>query len=92
MGRPLISVEETFLIRGRGLVLAPGIAPQTEERFAVGDPIMIKRPDGSHLCWTIGGIDMISGTRLRPNDVVILLKGLGKEDVPTGSEVWSTKT
>ena len=78
------------MIKGRGLVLVPGIVPQDEERFRVGDPILLKRPDDSHLGWTIGGIEMISCTAPRSrNDLPILLKDLNKEDVPIGSEVWS---
>ena len=91
MARCLFTVEDTFSIKGRGLVPVPGIVPQGEERFRVGDSIIIRRPDGSHLESTIGGIEMISVTPPRPkNDVVILLKNLSKEDVPIGSEVWST--
>ena len=90
MVRRLFVVEDTFYIKGRGLVPVPGIVPEGEERFRVGDPIMLKRPDGSCLETTIGGIEMISCTPPRPKtDVVILLKGLNKEDVPVGSEVWS---
>jgi len=90
MARRLIVIEDTFLIKGRGLVPVPGIVPQGEERFRVGDPITVKRPDGSHFEWTIGGLEILSGAPPRPkNDVVILLKDLNKEDVPIGSELWS---
>jgi hypothetical protein len=90
MARRLFIVEDAFSIKGRGLLPVPGIVPQGEERFRIGDPIVIKRPDGSRLEWTIGGIEMILCTPPRPKtDVVILLKGLNKEDVPVGSEVWS---
>jgi hypothetical protein len=91
MARRLFVVEDTFFIKGRGLVPVPGIVPQAEERFRVGDPIVLKRPDGSHTEWTIGGLEMISCSPPRPRtDVVILLKDLNKEDVPIGTEVWSS--
>jgi hypothetical protein len=91
MARCLFVVEDTFFIKGRGLLPVPGIVPQGDERFRVGDPILLKRPDGSCLESTIGGIEMINVTPPRPTrDVVILLKDLTKEDVPIGTEVWST--
>ncbi|CAN5320550.1 hypothetical protein BH10PLA2_BH10PLA2_02900 [soil metagenome] len=84
-------IEDTFFITGRGLVLVPGIVPQGDKRFQIGDSIRVIRPDGSQLACTIGGIEMISCSPPRPKtDVVILLKGLGKEDVPIGSELWSS--
>jgi hypothetical protein len=49
MARRLFVVEDTFLIQGRGLVPVPGIIPQGEERFTVGDSILLLRPDGSCL-------------------------------------------
>ena len=91
MARRLFVVEDTFMIKGRGLVPIPGIIPEGDECFRVGDPILLKRPDGSCLEWTIGGIERISTSTPRPeHDVVILLKGLDKDDLPVGSEIWST--
>jgi translation elongation factor EF-Tu-like GTPase len=93
MARRLFIVEDAFFIKGRGLVTVPGIVPEGDERFRVGDPILLKRPDGSRLEWTIGGLEMIHCTpRRQTDDVFILLKGLNKEDVPVGSEVWSVHT
>jgi hypothetical protein len=88
MARRLFIVEDTFVIKGRGLVPVPGIVPQGEERFRVGDAILLMRPDGSSFAWQIGGLELISGGPPR-DDVVVLLKGLGTEDVPVGTEVWS---
>jgi len=88
VARRLFTIEDTFLIKGRGLVPVPGIVPQGEERFRVGDPILLKRPDGSSIAWQIGGLELICVTPPR-DDVVVSLKGLGKDDVPVGTEVWS---
>ncbi len=91
MARRLFTVEDRFSIKGRGLVPVPGIVPQGAERFRVGDPIMIRRPDGSCLGSTIAGIEMVHASPPRPkNEIVIVLKDLSKEDVPIGSEIWST--
>ena len=87
MARCLFTVVDTFLIRGRGLVPVPGIIPVGDERFRVGDPLLMKRPDGTTLRTVIGRLE-----HLHPNprhDVVVLLEELGKEDVPIGTEVWS---
>jgi hypothetical protein len=92
MSRLLFTVSDRFLIRGRGLVVVPGIPATCTDRILVGDPILLKRPDGSALAWTIGGIEMFIENRkpYEPNrDMPILLTGLGKEDVPVGTEIWT---
>ena len=88
MARLLFTVEDTFLIQGRGLVPVPGITPVSDERINVGDNILIRRPDGTEFPWKIGGIEFIT-PQPKTFDVVILLKDLTKDDVPIGSEVWS---
>ena len=91
MTRRLLVVEDAFLIKGRGLVLAPAFVPQNDERFRVGDPIALKRPDGTSLAWQIDGIEIFCG-RVSRGNLHTLLTGLGKEDVPIGTEVWSANT
>lgn len=90
MARRLFTVEDTFVIRDRGLVLVPGIIPQGEERFRVGDPITLLRPDGSSIEAKIGGLELLDPNPRR--DVIIMLKGMAKSEVPVGTEVWSTDT
>lgn len=85
--RRLFTVTDTFLIPDRGLVLVPGIAPVGDERFNVGDSLLLKRPDGIEALTTIGGLEL-----LHPNpnhEVTILLSEFGKDVVPPGTEVWS---
>ena len=70
--------------------MVPGILPQGDERFRVGDPLLLKRPDGTESRVNIGGLELLT-----PNprhDVVVMLKNLNKQDVPVGTEVWSTAT
>ena len=90
MSRLLFVVEDSFLIKGRGLVPVPGIIPQGEERFRIGDPILFKRPDGSVLRWDIGGIEIFNFVKpFSDPPLGILLKGLDKDALPIGSEAWS---
>jgi len=87
MSRCLSKVEDTFSIAGRGLVFVPGIVPIGDERFRVGDPLLLRRPDGTCLETVISGLALCC-----PNprhEVDVLLKGLTKHDVPIGTEIWS---
>jgi len=88
MARRLFTVEDRFYIDGRGLIPVPGIVPEHGERYRVGDPIELRRPDGSVLRTRIGGIEMINPTPQR-SDTIILLRECTKDDVPVGTEVWS---
>jgi hypothetical protein len=85
------TVEDRFLIRGRGLILVPGLPVGCESRYRIGDPIVLQRPDGTRLAWAIGGLEIWSSkTPLRPPrewTVPILLMGLEKADVPIGTVV-----
>ena len=57
MPRHLFTVEDTFTIRGRGTILVPGIVPEGDERFRIGDALRLRRPDGSEVEATIDGIE-----------------------------------
>jgi hypothetical protein len=46
MARLLFTVTETGTIQGRGIVLLPELRPVGDEQFSVGDPLILKRPDG----------------------------------------------
>jgi hypothetical protein len=89
MPRLLFKVEDTFLIRARGVVLVPGIVPVGDEGFRIGDGLRLKRPDGTEVETTIDGLEMFTCTT-KP-DFPVLLKGFGREDVPVGTEVWSVR-
>jgi hypothetical protein len=83
--RLLFTVEDVFLIRDRGLILVPGL--ERDERIGVGDPLLLKMPDGSSATASVAGIEFST-----PNPrhmFPILLNGLTKDDVPIGTEVWS---
>jgi hypothetical protein len=95
----LFTVADTFTIRNRGIVLAPGFLPAAHEmsfHIRIGDPIELHRPDGSQLEACIRGIEMINA----PIDVILdrqrrcpilLPANLTKADIPAGTEVWLKK-
>jgi len=84
MTRLLFTVRNTFAVGGR-LVLVPGFVPEGDERFGVGDRIVLRMPDGSSINSRIDGLELLDPN---PNhEVVILLKD--QENVPIGTEVWS---
>ena len=88
-GRRLFTVEDTFLIEGYGLALAPGIVPEGDENFQSGDPIELRVPSGDITRTHIASLPLPTPNP-RHQIVVMLPKEFGKEDVPIGTEVWSS--
>ncbi len=92
MARRLFNVADLFTIRGRGIVLLPGIVPINDERFGPGDPLLLKRPDGTELQTCIKWLEW-RGTYVEnspgPRPYMVLLEGSTGEEVPEGTEVWS---
>lgn len=86
--RLLFILTETLTIPGRGIVLLPELKPVDDERFRVGDPLLIRHPDGTDEAVGIGGLELLKP--LNGNcELVVTLSGKSKQDVPIGSEVWS---
>lgn len=85
--RRLFTVTDTFTVTGRGIVLVPGLVPIGDERFSVGDPILLRCPDGLEVMTNIAGLEF---PHPNPNyEMLILLKDFRADDVPVGTEVWS---
>jgi hypothetical protein len=88
--RLLFTVTDTFSIPGRGVVLLPELTPVGEERFRVGDPLKLRRPDGAEASVCIGGLEFLKSVKPKSKcELVIMLSGTRKEDIPIGTEVWS---
>jgi hypothetical protein len=87
MSRRLLIVTDRFSIRGRGLVATPGFLPLVHEQFRAGDPLLLKRADGTVVHATIASLRV--DDRSPSHEVVLMLKDLTREDVPIGTEVWS---
>jgi hypothetical protein len=84
----LFTVTDTFSVAGRGVVLLPGLEPIGEERFIVGDPLILKRPDSADDIVRIGGLEFVKSLNAKCL-LAIMLSETSKQDVPIGTEVWS---
>ena len=82
-------VTDSFLIEGRGLIVAP-FFPVDEFQLEGTKQIRVQRPDGSSFEATADfEIPFISPTP-KIFEAVCLIRGVEKEDVPIGSEIFLT--
>ena len=81
-------VDDVFQITGRGCVITPGVPKSGDFRLKIGDPLLLKRPDGSEVRTTLGGIEM-GGSPAYPGIPILLGSELTKDQVPIGTEVWT---
>lgn len=88
-GRHLFTVEDSFTIEHRGVVILPGLALEGSDVFRVGDPLELCRPDGSLVRTHIAGLPMFSRPPSLTHVPVLLSGELKQEDVPVGTDVWS---
>ena len=88
--RCLFIISDTFIIKGWGIALVPGIKPEGDERFRVGDTVELRKPDGTVARVKISAIEMFSP----PSGALpIMLKDVTeRSDVPIGTEVWSIQS
>ncbi len=86
MARKLFTVEDTFTIRGRGTILVPGLAPEGDEHFRIGDALRLVRADGSEVATAINGLDFFNPG---PQGQIAVVVALPKSEVPVDTEVWS---
>jgi hypothetical protein len=85
--RRLFTITHISIVIGRGLTLIPGLVPVRDEDFSIGDSILLRRPDGSEIKARIDGLEL---PHPNPNfEVLVMLEGFSKEDIPVGTEVWS---
>jgi hypothetical protein len=82
----LFSVAQVFAVRGRGLVLHPATA--LEPGLHVGEPLELRRPDGTRTTSRIAGIEMLCSPPKPCIAAVVLPPEVSSHDVPVGTEVW----
>jgi hypothetical protein len=86
MARKLFTVEESVTVSQRGTFLMPGLVHEGDERFHIGDPLRLVRPDGTEIVTAIDGIDFCN---VGPQGEIAVMVALAKSGVPAGTEVWS---
>ncbi len=79
---PLSTVEESFLIKRRGVVVVPGIPADRGWRIGIGDVVTLERPDGSRIEAAVRGLESI------PPGTALLLDLPGKAEAPVGTTLW----
>lgn len=57
MPEPLFTVDDTFTIRGRGIVLLGITADQYNTSIRMGDAVSIQRPDGTIVPAKVSGLE-----------------------------------
>jgi hypothetical protein len=72
----------------RGIVLLPELVLIEQEVFRIGDPLKLRRPDGSDEVVEIGGLEFAKVWN-SPCQLLVFLRGKSQADVPIGTEVWS---
>ena len=82
----LFVVEDVFVIKERGVVATGQLADPAHARYRIGDPVEIRRRDGSVSRAVVSGIPL-GGIPL-PGKADLLLRGLGGSDVGVGDQVW----
>lgn len=83
----LFVVEDTFSIRGRGLILCPGWnRDASPSGIGTGTLNELRRPDGSARGTVIKAVELIS-TPPQPTVPILIRGDFRKEDVPPGTEV-----
>jgi len=86
--RLLFIVTDVMTIPNRGVVLLPELVLIEQEVFRIGDPLTLRRPDGSEEVVEIGGLEFAKVLNA-PCQLLVFLRGKSRADVPIGTEVWS---
>jgi hypothetical protein len=81
------SVEETFMIQGRGCVIMPAWPPDFDFKLRSGDSIQLRNPS-QVLDTQIASIEFVKVVA-GPSRIAFLLPGdIAKSDVPPQTEIW----
>ena len=85
--RRLLTVEDTFAVTGRGLMVAP--MPALDQVRGPGDvDVELRLPDGTHRAARLS----ITAELVTPTPAIrrwaCLFEDLDKSEVPLGTEIW----
>ena len=83
------TVAAVFLLARRGVIIVPhepwGVS------LKVGDPLELRKPDGTCLITHVRGVEMSNPSRLDGKAGILVGEtGLSKDDIPPGTEVYVT--
>jgi hypothetical protein len=83
----LLTVEDVFDIKGRGLVVVPG--PRVDA-FSSPQELTVRliRPDGKTLDATASITYVLQTPTPKEHRYAVILRDLAKSEVPIGTEVW----
>ena len=91
----LMKVEDTFLIKSIGLVLAPSFELPPDGRWQnIKETVLIKTPEGelteAEALFSVAHLNIkdpsVSASKRWP--ILVSLKGINKESVPLGSTIY----
>ena len=85
------TVEDVFHIDRRGCVIVPGLLLHDSPYVRIGDPAILRRPDGTTIQTCIAGLEMLSPSN-RDCMPVLLPDDVGKSDIPIGTLLEITET
>jgi hypothetical protein len=83
----LLTVEDTFLIEGRGVIVTPSV-PVDSYSGSRSRVVSLRRPDGTERATSATLTIPFVSPAPAALSYVCLLVGLTKEDVPLGTEIW----
>ena len=87
MSRFLFKIIDTFWMETIGLTVATD-AKSADVCLSVGEPIELRRPDGSRLETEVAAIPRVRPRNPDQSFDFLLPRSVRKGDVPVGTEVW----
>jgi hypothetical protein len=90
MEAPFLTVEDTFDITDRGLIVVPGPL-ETECEGPARFPVLLERPDGKRLKAELTLEHLFQSPPPKEVRWVCLLSGMSKADVPVGTAIYRTE-
>ena len=91
----LFTVENVYIIKGRGVLLSPGVSLEKYAKIKKDDPIELRFPDGRTLNTKIDGLEyppsvirINTKSDAKRTSCILLSSQFKKEDIPNGTDVW----
>jgi translation elongation factor EF-Tu-like GTPase len=80
------TIEDIFTITGRGVVVVPALL--SECRVRSGDPIQLRRSDGTVKNTSIFSVESLNLGSGKRRPAFMLAHNIAKEDIAEGDEIW----